>query len=74
MNYSTAHRDTGGRSEGNRHCRHHACSENKIIKILPRVRGACLKMELIRNIVHNKIRSTIGNLFRMKKLKVYKEI
>lgn len=73
-NYSTANCGACGRSERNHHCRHHVCSENGIIETLPRVRGTCPRTELIRNIVNNKIRLTIANLFRMKKLEVYEEI
>lgn len=74
VNYSTVDRGTGGRSEGNRHCRRHVCGENKIIETLSRVRGACPRTKLNTNIVCNKIRSSIVNLFRMKKLDVYEEI
>lgn len=71
---SMANRGTGSRSEENYYCRHQVCGENKIVESLPHIRGTWSKTKLLRNATHYKIRSTLANLFRGKKLKVYEEI
>lgn len=71
---SMANRGTGGRSRGNRHCRHPVCNENNLIETIPHIRGVCPKSELLRNSAHNKIRTATADLFRQKGWEVHEEI
>lgn len=64
----------GSQSEWNYHCKHQVCGENKNVQSLPHIQGTYPKTELLRNATHHKIRSTLDNRFRTKKLEVYEEI
>ncbi|VVC37200.1 Hypothetical protein CINCED_3A024380 [Cinara cedri] len=71
---SMFNRGTGDRSVGNRHYRNLACNENNIIETLPHIRVSCPKTELLRNNAHNKVRTTLADLFRAKNFEVHEEV
>lgn len=71
---SMANRTTGGRSQGNHHCRNPLCGEKNIMEILPHIRGSCPRSEKLRNSAHHKILTMIADLFRRRHLEVYEEV
>ncbi|XP_050066622.1 uncharacterized protein LOC126555788 [Aphis gossypii] len=71
---SMSNRATGGRSQGNRHCRNPPCGEKNTIETLSHIRGSCPRSELLRNAAHHKIRTQLANLFREKGFEVHEEV